>query len=185
MVADEQAIHDPKNGDDKMLLELKGTMSEAELHWLSLRLRGAMNSRAKRGELRLKPPTGFVWGVHGFEKDPDLAVQSAICMLFERFAIEPSAGRVVRWARETKYRIPTRHSFADGTNEFTWKQLSVSRLKGILKSPIYAGAYAYGRRSETKVIVDGEIRTTRQSKVPKDWIAFIQDAHEGYITWED
>ncbi len=185
VVVDEQAIYDPQNGDDKLLLDFKGTMSEAELHWLSLRLRGAMNSRAKRGELRFTPPTGFVWGGHGFEKDPDLAVQSAIGMLFDRFTIEPSAGSVVRWAREAKYRIPTQHSFADGTNELTWSELSASRLREILKNPIYAGVYAYGRRIETKVIVDGEILTTRQSKDPEDWIAFIQDAHEGYITWGD
>jgi len=74
VVIDEQAVYDPKNGDDKLLLDFKGTMSEAELHWLSLRLRGAMNSLAKRGELRFKGPTGYIWGEHGFEKDPDLVV---------------------------------------------------------------------------------------------------------------
>ncbi len=185
VVVDEQAIYDPQNGDDKLLLDFKGTMSEAELHWLSLRLRGAMNSLAKRGELPMKPATGYIWGGHGFEKDPDLAVQSAIAMIFDRFAIEPSVGRVVRWARETNFRIPTRHSYADGTNELKWSQLYTSRLKDILNNPIYAGAYTHGRRRETKVIIDGEIRTVRQSKSQDEWTAFIRDAHEGYITWED
>ena len=115
-------------------------MSEAELHWLSLRLRGAQNNLAKRGELRFNPPTGFVWGGHGFEKDPDLAVQSAIGMLFERFEIEPSIGRVVRWARQSGFRIPTRRAYADGTNELTWNELYRTRLKEILKNPLYAGA---------------------------------------------
>lgn len=184
LVIDEQAIYDPQSGDDKMLLDFKGTMSEAELHWLSLRMRGAVNSLAKRGELSFKPPTGYIWGGHGFKKDPDLAVQGAIAMLFDRFAIEPSVGRVVRWARETDFLIPTRHTYADGTSEFTWDQLYNSRLAEMLKSPIYAGAYAYGRRSETKVIVDGEIRTTRLCKDQDEWTSFIQDAHEGYITWE-
>ena len=184
VVVDEQAIYDPQDGDDKLLLDFKGTMSEAELHWLSLRLRGAQNSLAKRGELRFNPCTGFVWGGHGFEKDPDLAVRSAIGMIFERFAIEPSVGRVVRWARETSFRIPTRRSYADGTNELRWSQLCLTRLKEILRNPIYAGAYAYGRRSETKVIVDGEIHTVRRCKGPEEWTALIQEAHEGYITWE-
>ena len=172
VVVDEQAIYDPQNGDDKLLLDFKGTMSEAELHWLSLRLRGAQNSLAKRGELRVKAPTGYVWGGRGFEKDPDLAVQSAIGIVFERFAIEPTIGGVVRWAREAGFLIPTRCSYADGTNELTWNPIYTSRLKEILKSPVYAGAYVYGRRRETKVIVDGEIHTTRRCKGPDEWTAF-------------
>ncbi len=184
VVIDEQGIYDPRNGDDKLLLDFKGTMSEAELHWLSLRLRGAMNSLGKRGELRFPAPTGYIWGSHGFEKDPDLAVQKAIEVVFDRFAIEPTVGRVVRWAREVGFKIPARHSFADGTSELTWNPLCVSRLKEMLKSPIFAGAYAYGRRGETKVIVDGRIRTARRSKSLDEWTALIQDAHEGYISWE-
>lgn len=184
VVVDEQAIYDPQNMDDKLLLDFKGTMSEVELHWLSLRLRGAINSLAKRGELPMNPATGYIWGGHGFEKDPDLAVQSAIGMIFDRFAIEPSIGRVVRWARETHFQIPTRHSYADGTNELKWDQLYVTRLKDMLKNPIYAGAYTHGRRRETKVIVDGEIHTVRQCRSQDEWTAFIRDAHEGYITWE-
>ena len=184
VVVDEQATYDPQSYDDQLLLDFKGTMSEAELHWLSLRLRGAQNSLAKRGELRFAAPTGYVWGGRGFEKDPDLAVQSAIGMIFDRFAIEPTAGAVVRWARQADFRIPTRRAFADGTSELVWKPLYVSRLKDILTSPIYAGAYAYGRRSETKVIVDGEIHTVRRCKGRDEWTALIQGAHEGYITWE-
>ena len=184
LVVDEQAIYDPQNPDDKLLLDFKGTMSEAELHWLTLRLRGAQNSLAKRGELRFAAPTGYTWGGHGFEKDPDLAVQSAIGLIFERFRVEPTVGSLVRWARKTHFRIPTRRSFGDGTSELTWKPLTVGRVKDILTSPIYAGAYAYGRRSETKVIIEGEIHTTRRSKAPEEWTAFIQDAHEGYISWE-
>ena len=184
VVLDEQAIYDPRNGDDKLLLDFKGTMSEAELHWLSLRLRGAQNTLAKRGELRFNPPTGFVWGGHGFEKDPDLAVQSAIGMLFERFDIEPSIGRVVRWARQSGFRIPTRRAYADGADELRWNELYRTRLKEILKNPLYAGAYAYGRRRETKVIVEGEIHTARRCQDPAAWTALIEDAHEGYISWE-
>jgi DNA invertase Pin-like site-specific DNA recombinase len=184
LVMDEHATYDPQNSDDKLLLDFKGTMSEAELHWLTLRLRGAQNSLAKRGELRFAAPTGYVWGGHGFEKDPDLAVQSAIGLLFGRFRVEPTVGSLVRWARETHFQIPTRRSFSDGTSELTWKPLCVSRVKDILTSPIYAGAYACGRRSQTKVIEEGEIRTTRCTKAPEQWTALIQDAHEGYISWE-
>lgn len=184
LVIDEHATYDPQNSDDRLLLDFKGTMSEAELHWLTLRLRGAQNSLAKRGELRFAAPTGYTWGGHGFEKDPDLAVQSAIGMLFERFQVEPTVGSLVRWARKTGFQIPTRRWFGDGTSELTWRPLYRSRVNAILISPIYAGAYVYGRRSETKVIVEGEIVTTRRTQAPEQWTALIQDAHEGYISWE-
>lgn len=184
LVIDEQAIYDPKSSDDRLLLDFKGTMSEAELHWLTLRLRGAQNSLAKRGELGFAAPTGYTWGGHGFEKDPDRAVQSAIGLLFERFQVEPTVGSLVRWARKTGFQIPTRRWFRDGTSDLTWRPLYRSRVNAILTSPIYAGAYVYGRRSETKVIVEGEIVTTRRTQAPEQWTAFIQDAHEGYIRWE-
>jgi hypothetical protein len=125
-----------------------------------------------------------VWRERGLELDPDLAVRRAIGTIFERFAIEPTAHAVVRWARREGFRVSTRRSFADGTGELSWKPLGISRLKEILKSPIYAGAYAYGRRSEQKILVDGEINTVRRSKAPDEWVALIQGAHEGYLSWE-
>ena len=184
VVADEHAVYDPQNCDDKLLLDFKGTMSEAELHWLRLRLTGARRRKASRGELRFLPPTGYVWGERGLELDPDQAVRHAITTIFERFAIEPTTNAVVRWAAGAGFSVPTRRSCADGTNVLTWQPLGVSRLKEILKSPIYAGAYAYGRRSEKQVLVDGEIRSIRECRDPGDWVARIQGAHEGYITWE-
>jgi len=184
VVCDENAIYDPQNCDDKLLLDLKGTMSEVELHWLSLRMAGARQSLARRGALRFPPSTGYLWGERGLELDPDEAVRHAIATIFERFAIEPSQGAVLRWARKAEYLIPTRRSFADGTSTLTWDTLCSSRLNEIIHNPIYAGAYAYGRRSEKKTLVRGEIRTIRQVKAPNDWLVLIKDAHPGYISWE-
>ena len=133
---------------------------------------------------RFNAPTGYVWNGDGLHKDPDLAVRRAIAMIFERFAVEPTVGAVVRWAHQTGFQVPTRHTFADGSEKLSWNALGVSRLKEILKSPIYAGAYAYGRRREAKTIVDGEIRTTRRGTDCEKWIALIREAHEGYISWE-
>ena len=183
VVCDEHAIYDPREADDKLLLDFKGTMSEAELHWLRLRLNGAQRRKAQRGEMRFAAPTGYVWD-RRFEMDPDLAVRQAIGIIFERFAAEPTANAVVRWTHREGFRVPTRRSFADGTSTLTWKPLSISRLKEILRNPIYAGTYAYGRRSEKKILVDGEIRTARQSQARHEWIALIEEAHEGYITSE-
>jgi len=91
LVIDEQTLYDPGSPDDKLLLDIKGTMSEVELHWLGLRLHGALLAKARRGALRIPPPTGYVWTEHGLAFDPDESVQSAIATLFARYAVSPSA----------------------------------------------------------------------------------------------
>ena len=184
-VVDEQRIYDPNDHDDKLLLELKGTMSEAEIHWLRLRLQGARQHKARRGALKMTAPTGYRWGEGGFELDPDEAVQRAVRVVFQRYDVEPSAWAVVRWARETGLRFPTRRPSGDGEAGVEWKPLGLSRLHEMLKNPAYAGVYAYGRRREKSVLVDGQIRRVRpDTRDPDRWLVKIENAHAGYITWE-
>ena len=160
-------------------------MSEAELHWLGLRLQGARRSKAERGELRIPVPAGYVWGDQGVELDPDEAVQQAVRLVFERFAIEPSAWAVVKWARRVGFLMPTRQHFAGGFSEVYWRPLGISRLSSVLHNPVYAGAYAYGRHCERRVIIDGLIRRVRSTDSdPTKWKVLRRDAHTGYITWE-
>ncbi len=113
-VVDEQRIYDPNDQDDKLLLEFKGAMSEAEIHWLRLRLRGRGSTRHAAGPCELPAPTGYLWGERGFELDPDEAVQRAVRVIFQRYEVEPSAWAVVRWARQTGSQCPTRRTSADG-----------------------------------------------------------------------
>ncbi|MGH7333598.1 MAG: recombinase family protein, partial [Candidatus Rokuibacteriota bacterium] len=184
-VVDEQRIYDPNDQDDKLLLELKGTMSEAELHWLRLRRQGARQHKARRGALRLPAPTGYLGGDRGFELDPDEAVQRALRVVFQRDEVEPSAWAVVRWARQTGFKCPTRRTSGDGDSRVEWKALGVSRLHELLPNPVDAGVYAYGRRREKQVLVDGQIRRVRlHTRDPDQWLVKIADAHPGYITWE-
>ncbi|MGH7730413.1 MAG: recombinase family protein [Candidatus Eiseniibacteriota bacterium] len=184
-VVDEQRIYDPNDQDDKLLLELKGTMSEAEIHWLRLRLQGARQHKARRGALKMPAPTGYLWGERGFEMDPDEAVRRAVSVAFQRYNVEPSGWAVVRWARETGFQVPTRRTAADGDSEVEWKPLRISRLHDMLKNPVYAGVYAYGRRREKQVLVDGQIRRVRpDTRDPERWLVKIEDAHPGYITWQ-
>jgi DNA invertase Pin-like site-specific DNA recombinase len=184
-VIDEQRIYDPADHDDKLLLELKGAMSEAEIHWLRLRLEGARQHKARRGALKLPAPTGYLWGERGFELDPDEVVQRAIRVIFQRYDIEPSGCAVVRWARQTGFTVPTRRSATDGDAGVEWKALGVSRLHEILKNPVYAGVYTYGRRRQQQVLVDGQIRRVRpDTRDPDRWMVKIDHAHPGYITWE-
>jgi DNA invertase Pin-like site-specific DNA recombinase len=184
VVGDEQSLYDPANQDDKLLLDIKGTMSEAELHWIGLRLHGALASKARRGALRIGPPTGYVWGGDHFELDPDGSVQAAIRLFFERYAVEPSAWAVARWAQAHDVRIPARRNCVGGT-ELLWNQATPHRLTELYKNPAYAGVYVYGRRPTRKVLVAGEIRQRRMNgRDPEQWAVHIKEAHVGYITWE-
>jgi DNA invertase Pin-like site-specific DNA recombinase len=181
VVIDEQGIYDPADHDDRLLLDLKGTMSEAELHWLRLRLVGGRLNKARRGELRLTPPIGYLWAGDRFELDPDEAVRRAVGMAFDRFAVEPSIWAVVRWAAETGFKFPTRRG---GGGELAWRTLTEGRLADLLHNPTYAGVYAYGRRPQRQVVVDGAIRTRRGQLSPDKWPVRIAAAHAAYIDWE-
>lgn len=180
-VIDEQAIYDPADGDDRMLLDIRGTMSAAELHWMRLRLVGGRLHKARRGELWRLAPTGYVWSGTRLEFDPDEAVQRAVRVVFERFAIEPTIGGVVRWAREAGVKFPTRRK-NDG--ELEWRELTMGRLNGMLHNPAYAGVYVYGRKPIKKVISDGEIRERPRRLPVEEWPVRIDAAHPAYITWE-
>jgi DNA invertase Pin-like site-specific DNA recombinase len=182
VVIDEHTIYDPAHRDDKLLLDLKGAMSEQELHWLSLRLAGGRLNKARRGESYVTPPTGYVWGGRGLELDPDEAVRRAVEAIFRRFAIEPSARAVLRWARRSEFRMPTRDR---ETNEVRWVPLGNVRLNTMLQNPVYAGVYVFGRHARTTMLIDGEIRTVRKRRnEPTEWPVRIDNAHAAYITWE-
>jgi len=184
VVVDEQGIYDPCDHDDRLLLDLKGTMSEAELHWLRLRLVGGRLNKARRGELHVTPPIGYVWRDNRFALDPDESVQRAVRLVIERLSIEPSLCAVVRWARESGLKFPRREGPSDGSGEVRWKNLTVGRLSSILHNPIYAGTYAYGRRQKSQVVVEGEIRSCRKRLGEREWTARIVDAHPAYIDRE-
>jgi DNA invertase Pin-like site-specific DNA recombinase len=183
-VIDEQSVYDPSDKDDKMLLDLKGTMSEAELHWLRLRLVGGRMNKARRGELEISPPAGYVWGDQGFRLDPDESVQRAVRLLFERFAVEPSAWAVVRWANGQGLKFPRRQWHGDGLSTVTWRTLTLDHLVRVLHNPIYAGAYVYGRQQQKRILVDGEVRLRHVRLGPEEWPVRINGAHPGYIDWE-
>jgi len=185
VVIDEQAIYDPADRDDKLLLDIKGTMSEAELHWLGLRLTGALRSKARRGELHMPVPTGYLWTEHGLKFDPDESVQRAIRLVFERYAVETSVRSLVRWANANRFLIPTRRAHLDSNSEVQWQQLGQHRVIEMLTNPIYAGVYTYGRRPKRKVLIDGQIRSVRDTgRDPEKWAIRIDNAHPGYINWE-
>lgn len=182
VVVDEQSVYDPSLRDDKLLLDLKGAMSEQELHWLSLRLAGGRLNKARRGECYVTPPTGYVWGGSRLELDPDESVRRAVEVVFARFSVEPSARAVLRWARESSFLMPARDR---QTDEVRWTPLGHERLNIMLHNPAYAGVYVFGRHHAKTMLLDGEIKKVRvRLQEPSTWPVRIDNAHPAYVTWE-
>ncbi|MEO7034551.1 MAG: recombinase family protein [Polyangiaceae bacterium] len=180
LILDEDGVYDPMNFNDRLLLGLKGTMSEAELHVLKARLRGGVLNKARRGEYRCVLPTGFVYDETGaVVLDPDAQVRETISHFFETFSRVGSAHQTVKAFRKEGLLFPSRlRSPATGV---ILNPLTASAAMRVLRNPRYAGAYAYGQRSYSRT-VDGK-KTLRQR--PRDeWCACIPNAHPGYITWE-
>jgi DNA invertase Pin-like site-specific DNA recombinase len=182
LILDEDGIYDPAHFNDRLLLGLKGTMSEAELHLLRARLRGGALNKARRGELRTGLPVGFVYDAAGkVILDPDRQVQSTLNVFFETFERVGSCFATLRHFRTQKLLFPRRVRAGSSKGDLVWIPLTYSVALHVLHNPRYAGAYAYGRIKWRKT-VDGR---SQSRKVPRDeWITLQRDAHAGYITWE-
>jgi DNA invertase Pin-like site-specific DNA recombinase len=183
LILDEDGIYDPAHFNDRLLLGLKGTMSEAELHIMRARLRGGLINKARRGELRCILPVGLVYDGDGqVILDPDRQVQDAVRLLFQTFQRTGVARQVVRYFREEKLLFPRRMHYGPHKGEIIWRELLLKQTVSVLHNPRYAGAYAFGRH-RFRTLPDGR---SRREILPRDeWIAFIKDAHPGYITWEE
>jgi DNA invertase Pin-like site-specific DNA recombinase len=179
LILDEDGVYDPAHFNDRLLLGLKGTMSEAELHVLKARLRGGILNKVRRGEYRCVLPTGLVYDEAGnVGLDPDTQVRETIACFFETFARVGSACQTVKVFRSEGLRFPSRFRNRTAT---VFRPLTASTALRTLNNPRYAGAYAFGRRHYRRT-VDGK-KTVRQREC-NDWLACIPNAHAGYITWE-
>lgn len=184
LILDEDGIYDPSHFNDRLLLGLKGTMSEAELHVLRARLLGGSLNKARRGELWMRPPIGLVIDRTGrLTLDPDAQIQSTVRLLFETFRRTGSALQVVRHFAREGIRWPRRLYTGGRAGEVVFAVLDHSRVLGILHNPRYAGAFVYGRTRQRKVIIAGQARFRR---IPRaDWKVFLPNTHPGYIGWEE
>jgi DNA invertase Pin-like site-specific DNA recombinase len=184
VIVDEQAIYTPRDYNDRLLLGLKGTMSEAELYWMRLRLHGGQISKARRGEYAFVPPAGYEWdsATSHFRMDPDENVQRAVSLVFERFRVDGTARRVAQYLVRHGLQLPVR-SPAERT--LRWGPASAGLVQSMLHNPIYAGAYAYGRHEHRLGLVDGQKRR-RSTKLPQPaWKVCLRDRHPGYISWDE
>jgi len=182
LILDEDGLYNPDHFNDRLLLGLKGTMSEAELHVLRARLIGGQRAKASRGELEMKLPIGLVNDPRGkVVLDPDLQVQAAVRTFFETFRRTGSATSTVRAFREQGLLFPRRVSSGPHQGELAWGPLLHWRALQALKNPRYTGAFVYGR-SQARRKPDGK---EARALLPREqWHTLIRDAHPGYISWD-
>ena len=183
LILDEDGMYDCNDFNDRLLLGLKGTLSEAELHFLRARLQGGLLNKARRGELVIPLPVGLVYDQDKRVRlDPDQQVQQAVRLLFEIFQRTGSAHATTVHFRREDLQFPRRLRTRVRKGELIWGVLSLSRVLQVLHNPRYAGAYAFGR-TRTRTWPDGRSHTL---KLPMDeWLVLIPNHHEGYITWEE
>jgi len=182
LILDEDGLYDPAHFNDRLLLGLKGTMSEAELHVLRARLRGGILSRARRGELKQMLPVGFVYdAADRVILDPDAQVQQAIRLFFATFQRTGSCLGTVKEFRAQQLAFPRRLRRGPRKGELVWGELLHCRAMQIIHNPRYAGAFVFGRRRQRQG-PDGKIHW--RSLPREDWI-LVPDAHAGYITWAE
>jgi DNA invertase Pin-like site-specific DNA recombinase len=184
LIGDADGIYHPGLVNDRLLLGLKGTMSEAELHVLRARLNGGIRNKAARGELRRGLPVGLVWGDADGEVrfHPDEAVVTAIRGVFAKFAETGSARRVWLWFRSEGLPFPLQMHQG---HEIRWVGASYTAIHNVLTNPVYAGAYAYGKTRTETVLDAGGGRRKRVRHLPRsDWQVLIRDHHPGFIDWQ-
>jgi len=183
LIGDADGLYHPAMFNDRLLLGLKGTMSEAELHVLRARLNGGIRNKAERGELRRGLPVGFVWGEEDGEVRfrPDEAVCNAIRTVFDRFKDLGSVRRVWLWFRSEGLSFPLQTRYG---RSIRWVEASYIAIYHVLTNPVYAGAYAYGKSRHEVTLDDSGARKKRVRRLPQSqWAVLIPNHHEGFIDW--
>lgn len=187
LIGDSDGVYNCRDFNDRLLLGLKGTMSEAELHSLRLRMHAGRMSKAKRGELVHHVPTGLIRTDSGeVIFDPDQSVKSRIALVFSKFQEVGSGLQVLQYFVKRKLKLPRRQTSGLHAGDVLWKTPTLSAVHSILKNPAYAGAFAYGRRqSEPTRQTPGRRATGKVRCERKDWLALVYDVYPAYITWAD
>jgi excisionase family DNA binding protein len=186
LIVDEDGIYDPRHPNDRLLLGMKGTMSEMELSVLRQRSLEALKQKARRGELFMTVAIGYVRiGNNRIEKDPDRRIAKAIALVFTKFTEVQSVRQVHLWFRHERIPLPAVTYGVEG-RLIEWKLPVYNTILHILTNPIYAGAYAFGRTGSRVSIETGRKKVVRGfKKERKDWEVLIPNHHESYLSWTD
>jgi DNA invertase Pin-like site-specific DNA recombinase len=192
LLADADGLYDPSDYNDRLLLGLKGTMSEAELHILKSRLQQGMWNKAQRGEVLNHPPIGYVRSVSArdgagdYVIDPDEQVQSVVRLIFEQFTRHGSVNGLLKWLVQNDVKLPIRPHFGPNRGELQWRRPNRPTLLNLLHHPIHAGAYRWGHRTvDPRKKVPGRPQTGRTFNAHDKCRVLIRDRFPAYITWEE
>jgi DNA invertase Pin-like site-specific DNA recombinase len=181
LLVDQEAIYAPRQGNDRLLLGLKGTLNEYELDLLRQRSLAARHQKARRGELLVAAPVGYLkTEEQKLEKDPDRRVQQAIALVFTKFSQLGSVRQTLLWFLEHGLELPARRPNGD----IIWKRPGYATLYRILTNPVYGGAYAYGKTAASTVYDSSTARQGVRRKSREEWLALRPGTHEGYVAWE-
>ena len=185
LVIDADGCYDPAEFNDGLVLGMKGTFAQAELHIIRARLHGGKLNKAQKGALRFALPVGLVFDDDRIALDPDQEVQGAVQTVFELFTQEGSAYAVVRRFHDLDLRFPRRSYGGAWDGKLVWGRLTHSRVLGLLRNPSYAGVYVFGRfQCHKQIGQSGEIQTKTRLMPEPEWRVVIRDHHPGYITWD-
>lgn len=186
LVVDPDGVYDPRLVNDRLLLGLKGTMSEYELSLLRQRGLAARDSKAMRGELRFALPPGYCWNELGrIEMDPDERIVGTVRLLFRKFRELGSARQLFLWARHEALPIPVVQQNSPRA-KIGWQAPAYHNLVAMMHNPIYAGAYVFGRTTQRTRLVDGRAQKTEGHRKPmRAWSVLLRDHHPGYLSWEE
>jgi hypothetical protein len=185
LLIDADGIYDPTQINDRLVLGMKGTISEMEVATFRQRAQAALQQKAKRGELFRRVAIGYVRTANDrIEKDPDERVRAAIDLVFSKFGELASARGLYLWLSQQQVKLPV-VTGAGTSRAIVWKTPRYYSVLSLLKNPVYAGAYAYGRSRATVRLEQGRKRIVRQKHHQHEqWAVFIPDHHEGYISWD-
>ena len=186
LLGDEHGVYDPRLPNDRLLLGMKGTLSEMELSTLRQRSLEALRLKASRGELFMSVAVGYVKVRRDrIAKDPDRRVQEAVGLVFRKFAEFRSIRQVHLWLRQEEVPLPSVRTAA-GERRVEWRPPVYNTVRRMLTNPVYAGAYAFGRTESRVTVDDGRKRVVRGYRRDReDWDVLIRDHHEGYVAWDD